>query len=245
MKKFKGFLVNIGKVVFKKKNIKWFVLLLIVIVTFSYFMFRKKVDEYKIEKHDLYQYFMGFKMEYKGSIKLNKDDMKVTKITFGKDSVNLNSTPLYYKDEEKVLFPESMAVIKPKEGLQYRINYYSLIYKDLDYYSIKEGKKNIKITNSVIYDGKDLYFFAEDVVVSFGENRISLGPLSYISVDTFNHNVEVYNFAEDDCKVYENILDEVIIQNDNYKLNATLDIMYYNGKSRLLIKDISKLKVLS
>ena len=245
MKKIKNFLIKIGKKIFQKKNIKWLVLLLIIGITFSFFIFRKKVDEYKIEKHDLYQYFMGFKMEYKGSIKLNRDNQKITKITFGKDIVNLNSTPLYYKGEEKVLFPESMSVIKSKEGKQYRINYFSLVYKDLDYYSVQDGKKNTKLTNTVIYDGRDLYFFIEDVVVSFGENQISLPPLSYIYVDTFNHSVEVYNYKEDDCKVYENISEEVIIKNDNYKVNATLDIMYYNDNSRLLIKDISKLKALA
>ena len=42
-----------------------------------------------------------------------------------------------------------------------------------------------------------------------------------------------------------NIMDDVIIQNDNYKMNASLDVMYYNDKSRLLIKDLSKLKHLS
>ncbi len=245
MKKVKTFLGKLKNILFKKKNIKWFVLLLVVIITVSYISFRKKVDEYKIENHDVYQYFMGFKMEYKGSMKLDKDDNKITKITFGDDIVKLNSTPLYYKGEKKALFPESMAVVKPKEGKQYRINYYALVYQDLDYYSVKEGNNNIKLSNAVIYDGKDLYFFIEDVKVSFGENQLSLGPLSYIAVDTFNHTVEIYNYNEDEGTIYEDITDEVIIQNDDYKLNATLDIMYYNDKSRLLLKDISKLKHLS
>jgi len=245
VKKVKIFFGKIKRVLFRKKNIKWFVLLLLLLVMMNYFFFRKKVDEFKIENHALYQYFMGFKMEYKGTIKLNKDDQKITKITFGDDIVNLNSTPLYYKGEKKVLFPESMSVVKPREGLQYRINYYAIAYQDLDSYSIQEGTKSTKIVNTVIYDGKDLYFFMEDVIVSFGNNKIPLGPLSYISVDTFNHSVEVYNYEEDDCKVYENVVDEVMIYNDNYKLNATLDIMFYNDKSRLLIKDVSKLKHLS
>lgn len=245
MKKFKEILLKIKNTVFRKKNIKWFVLLLIIIVTISYFVFRRKVDEYKIEKHDLYQYFMGFKMEYKSSVKLDKDNNNITKITFGDDVVHLNSTPLYYKGEERVLFPESMSVLKPKEGKQYRINYYSMVYKDLDSYSVIKGKKNILLSDCVIYDGKDIYFFIEDVVVSFGENQVPLGALSYIVVDTLNHTVEVYPYGEEEGVVYDNINDEVIIENDSYRLNATLDIMYYNNKSRLLIKDLSKLKKLS
>ena len=169
----------------------------------------------------------------------------ITKITFGDDVVHLNSTPLYYKGDERVLFPESMSVLKPKEGKQYRINYYSMVYKDLDSYSVIKGKKNILLSDCVIYDGKDIYFFIEDVVVSFGENQVPLGALSYIVVDTLNHTVEVYPYGEEEGVVYDNINDEVIIENDSYRLNATLDIMYYNNKSRLLIKDLSKLKKLS
>ena len=245
MKKIKSFFVKIKKLIFRKKNIKWFVLLLIILLVILFFSFRKKVNEYVIENHDLYQYFTGFKIEYKGKIRLDKTDNKITQISFGEDTVDLDSTPLFFADEEKVLFPESMAVVKPKEGRQFKINYYSLIYKDLDYYSIKDGLQNTKITNSVIYDGKDLYLFVENVNVSFADKKIDLGPLSYIIVDTFNHTVEVYDYINDDCKVYNDITDNVIISNDSYKLNASLDVMYYNDKSRLLIKNIDKLKHLS
>ena len=102
MKKIKNFFINLIKLIFKKKNIKWFVLLLIIILVILFFSFRKKVNEYVIENHDLYQYFTGFKMEYKGKIKLDKTDNKITQITFGDDTVNLDSTPLFFADEEKV-----------------------------------------------------------------------------------------------------------------------------------------------
>ena len=188
---------------------------------------------------------MCFKMKYNGSIKLNRDSNKITKISFGDDIVNLNSTPLYYSKEKKVLFPSSMSVVRPSDGTQFRINYYSIFYKDLDSFSIKNGKFSKKITNSIIYDGSDLYFFVQDVNVTFGEQSIDLGALSYVVVDTFNHSVEVYNYQDDDYKIYSDVSDNVIINMGNYKLNATLDVMYYNGKSRLLIKDLSKLKALS
>ena len=244
MKNVKTFFMKLKSILFRKKNIKWFLLIIIIFIVLLFFIFNKKVKEYKIENHEVYQYFMGFKMEYKGSIKLNKDNHEITKITFGDDSVNLNSTPLYYKDEKKVLFPESMSVIRPSDGTQYRISYYSIFYRDLDYYSVKNGEKNQKITNSVIYDGNDLYFFVENVVVSFGQRNIELGPFSYIVVDTFNHSLEVYDYKDDKSEVYSDITDEVTIKGNKYKINATYDVMYYNDKSRLLIKDISKLKAL-
>ena len=245
MKNIKNFFIFLKKIFFRKKNIKWFALLLICIVAYTFFRFQKKVDEYIVENHDMYQYFTGFRVDYKGTIKLNKDDEKITQITFGDDTVYLDSTPLYFNGEKKALFPEAMSVVKPKEGSQFRINYYTTVYQDLDYYSVLDGKKNTKLVNSVLYDGKDLYFFIENVTVSFGEKSIKLGPLSYIIVDTFNNTVEIYDFENDAGALYENVMEEVIIQNDEYRLNASLDVMYFNGKSRLLIKDISKLKQFS
>ena len=242
MKNIKGIFLSLKKFFWKKKNIKWFALFLIFIIAFSFFRFQKKVDEYIVEKHDMYQYFTGFRIDYKGTVKLNKEEEKITQITFGDDTVYLDSTPLYYVGEKKAIFPEAMSVVKPKEGSQFRINYYTTVYQDLDYYSILDGKKNTKLVNSVLYDGKDLYFFIENVTISFGEKSFTLGPLSYIVVDTFNNTVEVYDYEKDEGIMYENISDEVFIQNDEYRLNASLDVMYYNGKSRLLIKDVSKLK---
>ena len=245
MKKIISFFKKLVHLIFKKQNIIWIILLLAIIVAVMFLKFQKKVDEYKVETKSMYQYFTGFKIEYDGKIQLSKEDDRVTKITFGDDTVSLSSTPLYYVNEQKVLFPQTMSVVKPREGKQFKVNYYTIAYKDLDSYSVLDGTDNTRLTNAVIYDGVDLYFFMDDVTVSFGEESIPLNPLSYISVDTFNHTVEVYSYLQDECKVYENIMDDVIIQNDNYKMNASLDVMYYNDKSRLLIKDLSKLKHLS
>ena len=245
MKKIKNFFSKLKKIIFRWTNIKWLVLLLIIVIVILFFRFRKKVNEYNLENHSMYQYFTGFKIDYEGSVKLDKKEDRITQITFGDDVVNLNSTPLYYADSETVIFPNAMSVVKPTEGRQFKINYYSLFYKDLDYYSIKDGNYNSKMTNAVIYDGSDLYFFVEDVNVSINGKNITLGAMSYIVVDTFNKSVEVYDYVNDDCKVYSDVVDDVIISNNSYKLNASLDLMYYNDKSRLLIKAIDKLKHLS
>ena len=36
--------------------------------------------------------------------------------------------------------------------------------------------------------------------------------------------------------------EEIVIENDDFMVNGTLDLMYYNGSSRLLIKRVGKLK---
>lgn len=234
--------MKIIKKVFCKKNIIWFSLALLLIIVIIFFSFRKKVDEYIIEDHELYQYFTGIKVEYTGKIKINKDDDSVVKLSFKEGSVELDSTPIYYKDSEKVLFPKNMAVLYPIVGEQYKINYYSNLYKDQDLYYVKDRSLKRNLVNSVLYDGNDLYFFVDNVNVTIGTNKYNLSPMSYIIVDVYNNRVDIYDKANDKYTSLDNIVDEVLVSTDRYKINASLDLMYYNNKSRLFIKDVEKLK---
>ena len=239
MNKFKLFLKN---KIFKRKNAPYFLLFLVIVAGIVFLLLRKKVDQYVVENHPMYQYFSGNKMDYEaGSIKLDKEG-EITTISFGDYSVNLDSTPLYFADEEKVLFPQSMSVIQPKLGKQFRINYYSSAFKDLDSYSLKDGNSSYNLNNIFLYDGGDIYFFVEKEVITFGEQRIELSPLSFINVNTFDHTVEVYNRATDEAQFFEEVSDQVMIEGDGYKVNASLDLMYFNDSSKLLIKDIDILK---
>lgn len=239
--KIKSFFKKIKKFFSRKKNLKWVILAILVIVLVIIFSMRKKADQVIIENHDLYQYTTGFRIDFKGKIKLDKDK-NITTISFGDDIVNLNSIPLYYADDDKVLFPESMMIVKPKEGKQFKINYYSTLYRDLDMYSIKDGKINKTLTNAIIYDANDLYFIIDDVHVKYGETDIELSAMSYIVVDTLNKTLEVYDKQNDTFNIYEEVSEDVIISNDDYSINASKDLMYYNGKSRLFLKKIDVLK---
>ena len=208
---------KIKSIVFNKKNSVIFVLILILVIVIIFKIFTRRVDEYVIEDHKLYQYLSGIKVEYEGKIKLNKTKNKI-----------------YYKNEKKVIFPENMSVIKAREGTQFRINYYSILYKDLDYCTVEDGNIKSKLYDTVLYDGKDLYFFTSNVTVSYKDEDYELEPLSYIIVDTFNHTVEIYNSKADDYKTFENAEEEVIIKGNNYKLNATYDILYYYDNSIII-----------
>lgn len=236
--------MKIIKKIFCKKNIKWFALLLILIIVICFFSFRKNIDEVKLENHNLYQYLSGVKVEYTGVVKLNKDD-EVIKLSFKDVTVELDTTPIYFQDEEKVLLPKNMSVVYPTQGRQFKINYYSYVYRDVNDYYVKDRSVKRRVENAVIYDANDLYFFIDEVSVSFANNNYQLKPMSYIIVDTFNNLVYVYDKEKDEFTIFENIEDEVIISTKKYKINASLDLMYYNNKSRLLLKSIDKLANLS
>ena len=81
----------------------------------------------------------------------------------------------------------------------------------------------------------------EPFTVTFGNNKFELDPLSYVIVDTLNNQVSIYDYTNDDYKVLMDISDQVIITNGKYRVNASLDLMYYNDTSKLFIKDVSKL----
>ena len=70
-----------------------------------------------------------------------------------------------------------MSVIKAREGTQFRINYYSILYKDLDYCTVEDGNIKSKLYDTVLYDGKDLYFFTSNVTVSYKDEEYELEPL--------------------------------------------------------------------
>lgn len=230
--------------IFKKKNIKWFAIIILIIMVIIFFSLRRSADEIKIKDYDLYQYLTGIKIEYTGTIKMNKETEDITKISFKEESVELDSTPIYYKDSIKALFPKNMIVLYPHSGESYRLNYFATIYKELEDVYIKSGNLEKNMTNAIIYDGSDLYFLADDFEIKFGNETINLKAMSYIIVDTLNQTVQIYDREKDEFKIFEGITEEVIISNKRVKVNATLDLMYYNGKSRLILKQIDKLRKL-
>lgn len=226
---------------FFKKNYLWFVILLVLIIVAIFFSFRKNIDEVVIKEHDLYQYLNGIKVEYTGEIIIDKED-KITQLNTKDIEVELDSNPIYFADEAKSLFPKNMAVIFPTQGAQYKINYYSTIYNEVGDIYIKDRSYKDVISNAILYDGANIYYLIETSTISFGQNSIKLDALSSITVDPQNQYVGIYNYDEDKYTEYFDVVDEVIIATDKYKVNASLDLMYYNGKSRLLIKMVDKLK---
>lgn len=226
---------------FTKKNIVWIVLILIFIIVAFFFIFRKNMDKVVIKDHDLYQYLNGIKVEYTGTIEIDKETEDITQLNFKDVSIDLDTTPIYFKDSAKTLFPKNMGVMFPTQGTQYKINYYSTIYRELEEIYVKDGSINRVLSNAIIYDGADIYYLVDESKIAFKDEEIILKPMSYIIVDTYNQMVQVYDYDKDNFTVYENIDSEVLISTDKYRVNASLDLMYYNDKSRLFIKKIEML----
>lgn len=228
------------KKIFTRKNFIWIALLLIIIVSLIMLFINFNKDKYIINKHDMYYYIMDVKFELQGKIKLDRNK-EITQLTVDDDSFDLSSAPLYYKDDARTLFPKNMNVIFPTTGKQKKANYYTTVYNEVGDLFLKDRSYHKLISNAIMYDGKDLYYLIDKCTVSFDDKKIELNPMSYVIVDVLNDAIYIYNYDKDEILHFTNSKSNVIISTENYSINATLDILYYNGGSRLLIRNVDQL----
>ena len=225
----------------KNKIIIWGSLIFILIISLIVFLIHKNANRVVIKKHDLYFYVLDVKFEYKGDIKIDKDD-EITQLTVNSDeNIYLDSTPIYFKDEIKTIFPKNMNITYPISGQQHKINFYSYIYNEVGELFLKDRSFKKIVKDAILYDGKDIYYLIDKSTITFNDEKIELSPMSYIMVDVINDVMYIYDYDKDKIFSFTNLESDVIISTDIYKVNATLDLFYYNDSSRLLIRNINQL----
>lgn len=232
---------KILRFIITKKNLRWTLLFALIVIVIIFFTVNRNNDVIVIKKHRLYQYFDGIKFEFKGRIQINKKSEEITKISFEGNTTELDSFPLYYEDLPQLIFPKNMAVVYPLTGKQYKINFFTTAYLDADEVCVKDKRLVKRLFDAIIYDGRDLYITTEDSTVTIGTDVYNLSALSYVEVNTFSQTVKMFDYKNEKYISVDNVVDEVIISNGSYKVNASLDLMYYDNKSKLFIKDVSKL----
>lgn len=232
----------------KKINIKVVAIAAIVFIVVIVTIFKMIIsNESKmvINETDLYQYTGETKLEYKGNVVINKDEDNKTTLEVkndGDETVTLDSTPVYYKDEAKVIFPKTMALVFQKEGTQFKVNHFTIIsLNEFKEATLKDRTTEKMINNCFLYDGNDLYFLIGNYKTVIAGKDYSLSTFSYLRVDNLNGIVEVYDYSNDKMEIIETN-DEVILVSDTEQINTTLDLIKYQGKSSLLIKKVDKLK---
>lgn len=214
--------------------------ILVLVVSLVVF-FKNKLTEYILEEHDFYQYLSGIKYEYSGNIKLSNNN-NITELLFNDVIVTLDSTPLYYKDEEKVILPKTMSIIFPLSNVtQYKVNYFSSILKEDESLYLVEGDRKEVLSNCFLYDGNDLYFFLEETKITIGEQEIIISPLSYVIL-TYNDNIQIYDYLNDQIQTISIGENQIFASASNYNINLSIDAVIYNNNSRLLIKNTSYLQ---
>lgn len=227
----------------KGKIITLVAILTITLIMIISFMTVRKVNRSVIEDHEFYQYFAGRKVEYNGTITLERISNKVTQIVIEENKVKLDSTPIYYNDvKNKVIFPQNMAVVYPvSNGLMYKINRFSNLKKESESTYIETEQTEKVLENVFLFDGGDLYFFIQNVTIQLDNGETyEISPLSYV-IANYNGNIEIYNYEKDEYIEIEGTYKNVMAESEEYKINMSIDAIEYGEKEQLLIKSVDKL----
>ena len=221
----------------KKEKIKEFInkhyvilipicLIIILILAFAiYNIHRLYVNHTTDEKASFYQYFAGRKVEYEGTLKINRKN-NIVDLDTGKQKIDLTSVPVYYKEDKvKVLLPQNMTIVRPLSGYKQEktVNFSTITWdKDNTAYLLKSNEYDREVTNSFLYDGVDLYFFLTETNVKIGNDEITLSPMSYIRVNVGN-SLEYYDRENDTYKIIEITTEQVIATNKDFEVNLSSD----------------------
>lgn len=213
-----------------------------VVILIALFLYGReyKNNRYAYEKEqEVYQYFSTNKIEYKAKISRNRKNV-VLDIKSDDFNVNLDSTPIYIKDSDKVIFPKEMSAFFPIEDRQYLLNALVELYKENDLYYINQKNINKSFDYMFLYDGKDLYFFIDSVKVTVGDREINLSPMSYVDCSYLNF-ISIYDKETDTYEVIEldNTMTTVLVENKYMTIDVASDKVIYKDDFTLLLNDFS------
>lgn len=152
-----------------------------------------------------------------------------------KDSEILSGAPLYWEGKKKVLFTKTYSIVRPALELTNRINVMSMLEWEEGIFHVKESSKSVTVDNFFLFDGKDTYYFAKDVSLSWDNQTITLPSFSEVVV-RYNQGVSVYDFEKDLYTEYNTGNSFCIAtMNGREKINLSTDILYRdNGQEQML-----------
>lgn len=170
-----------------------------------YFLYKEyQYDNYRNKEEVLvFQNFGGEKEEYTAIVTYNLKN-SIVDLTAKDKKIQYDSSPVYYVDEDKVLFPSEMSIVFPlKDGSQFKLYKYSTCYFENDLHMIKSNTESSEFDYFFLYDGKNLFFFPDEVEIKLNDKVYKkLGAMSYISV-VGGYTLNYYDTATDTAEIIE------------------------------------------
>ena len=224
------------------------IVIAVVFIIIAYKIFNvvsSKNQKIDLSGNELYQYFSGIKFEYSGKMEiLHRENGQKTLILEDGGTVDLDATPIYYKNLlSRVLLPSEMEIIYPMQRKNYKLEPYTILYKENKEIKAKKFKENDskskKISDAFLFDGQDMYMFLEYTTIKVGEEEYYLSPFSYIYV-SYRDFVEIYDYEKNESIVLQNLEydEDIIAYTDLYRINLSIDYIEYEGVQQLLIKKL-------
>lgn len=214
------------------------VMVVIVLLITIFFLYKEYNYENSKQKEEVnvYQYYGGIKTEYTAVVTYNLKDA-IVGLDAKDKKIEYDSKPVYYMDSKKVLFPNEMTAVFPlKDSGQYRLYKYATYYKEDELHYIKNNVDLDNVSHFFLYDGKDMFFFPEEVVLNInGKEYKKLGEMSYVTV-VGGLTLIYYDTTTETSEVIELDNDVVTVTNDIINLNINERNYLSFGKKILLFR---------
>ena len=157
----------------------------VVLLVTLLFLYREyKYDNTKNKKDfSVYQYYGGMKVEYTATLTYNLKE-SIVGLSAKDKKIEFDSTPVYFVEQEKILFPKEMTIVFPmRDASQYKLYKYATYYKEDDMHFIKNNTDVGVYDYFFLYDGKDVFFFPDETTLKINDKDYKkLGSKSYVSV---------------------------------------------------------------
>lgn len=217
--------------------------IVILIVLFITLYFYKYNSYHKDEEMDFYKYVTASKEEFSGVLSRDRKN-QIISLDIDADILD-GSYPIYNNENKLIIFPNEMNVVYATNELsQYKTNTYSYLYYDMNDYKLIADNYNDNIKHSFLYDGVNLYFFLDEVILTIEDEEIILSPLSFVLANSRN-NINYYDKATDTYVTIDTTSNDIIVSNSYYSINVMEDKLDYYGNNVLLITDLEYLKHIS
>ena len=213
------------------------IMVVLVLLITVYFLYKEyKYDSYRNKQEvSVYQCFNGVKTEYTAIITYNlrKNIVSIE----GKDkNINYDSTPVYYQEEDRVLFPQEMSIVFPDSATkQYRLHKYTNYYELDNQYVLSNDNKQGRYNNFFIFDNEGLYFFSDEVTIKIdGKEYVKLGANSFAEV-VGGYTLSYYDKKTGKSELLEVEGKKVTAVNDYLDLNLNDRYFMLHNKKILLV----------
>ena len=212
-------------ITFLKKRYKILipVMVIFVLLISMYFLYKEYRYDYYRNKEtvSVYQYFGGNIYEYDAIITYNLKKV-IVDVTSTKTQINYDSTPIYFKDKDKVIFPKEMTIAFPlRAGSQYKLYNFSVYEQINNENFITTGADKDKYEKFFLFDGKGTYFFPEPVTLKInGTEYTNLGRMTYIKIVGGN-TMTYYDKENDKTEFLEVVGKKITVSSENINVDLS------------------------
>ena len=215
------------------------VMVVFVLLITVYFLYKEyKYDNYRNKQEvSVFQYFGGIRNDYTAIVTYNLKNVIVDVEPKGKKIDDYDSIPIYYADEDKIIFPSEMSVVFPiRDGSQYKMYKYSIYQKKESIHTLTINNITNEYDYFFLFDGNGLYFFPDEVTLNIdGKEYMKLSPMSYVQI-VGGYTMTYYDRENDKSEVIEIENKAISVTSEAINVNLSERHCLSFGKKILLVK---------